>query len=318
MALGLKQKKKTGKKDKKKGEKRENCGRSNHAKADCYQKGRGKEGQVLWMKKDKREEKKTEDLVEIFAFTCMLDFTAVVDLLWIPKSKHGAIADSGMSHHFSPDKSEFTNYCPLKNHHITTTDGCTFRALGIGDVKIDLPNGTSYSTVILKDSVYVPDLTFTLISIFRLDLARCSALFKDGKCVILYPDGRTVATLLLSNGLYCLVAERPAMTPDHAQLATTKMNINETHQKFGHIAHAAVKHMIKTGMITGIKFDPEYKPEFCKLSAKSKSNCQLFPKESTTCATKYGERVHWDLWGPVAVQSLTGHSYVVAWMDDMT
>ena len=78
------------------------------------------------------------------------------------------------------------------------------------------------------------------------------------------------------------------------------------------------KHMIKTGMITGIKLDPESKPEFCKLSAKSKSNCQPFPKESTTCATKYGERVHWDLWGPVAVQSLTGHSYVVAWMDDMT
>ena len=101
----------------------------------------------------------------------------------------------------------------------------------MGDVKIDLPNGTSYSTVILKDSVYVPDLTFTLISISRLDLVRCSALFKDGKCIILYPDGRTVVTL--SNGLYHLVAERPATTPDHAQLTTTKMSINEAHWKFG-------------------------------------------------------------------------------------
>ena len=143
-AHGLKQKKKAGRKDKKKGEKCKNCSRTNHAKADCYQNGRGKEGQALWMKKDKKGEKETEDLVnvmqdeEIFAFTCTSDFEAVVDLLHIPKSKCGTIADSGVSHHFSPDKSKFTNYCPLENHHVTTADGWTFRALGMGDVKIDL------------------------------------------------------------------------------------------------------------------------------------------------------------------------------------
>ena len=155
------------------------------------------------MKKNKKEDMKTEDSAnviqdeEIFAFTCMSDFAAVVDLLCIPNSKRGTIADSGASRHFSPDKSKFTNYCSLENHHIITTDGCTFRALGMGDVKIDLPNGASYSTVILKDSVYAPDLTFTLISILRLDLARCSASFRDGKCIISYPDGRTMGTLPL-------------------------------------------------------------------------------------------------------------------------
>ena len=134
--------------------------------------------------------------------TCTLDFMAVADALHIPKLKHRAIADSGTSCHFSPDKSKFTNYHPLKNHHVTTADGHTFRALGMGDVKTDLPNGASYSTVILKDSVYTPDLTFTLISISRLDLVKCGALFKDEKCTISYPNGRTTATLPLSNGLY--------------------------------------------------------------------------------------------------------------------
>ena len=276
------------------------------------------------MKKDKKGEKKTEDSAnvmqdeEIFAFTCMSDFAAVADALCIPKSKHGAIADSGMSCHFSPDKSKFTNYHPLENRHVTTADGHTFRALGMSDVKIDLPNGASYSTVILKDSVYVPDLTFTLISISRLNLARCSALFEDGKCIILYPDGRMMATLPLSNGIYHLVAERPATTPDHAQLTTTKMSINKAHQKFRHIAHAAVKHIIKTGVITGIELDPESKVEFCEPCTKSKSNHQPFLKESATRATKYRECVHWDLWGPAAVQSLAGHSYVVAQIDDAT
>ena len=324
-AHGSKQKKRSGQKDGKKAEKCENCGRTNHIKANCYQKGGGKEGQAPWMKKDKKkEEKKSEESAniaqdeDIFAFTCTSDFTAVAGALRIPKSRCGAIADSGASRHFSPDKSKFTNYRPLENRHVTTADGRTFRALGMGDIEIDLPNGASYSTVILKDSVYAPDLTFTLISISRLDLAKCGALFKDGKCTISYPDGRTMATLPLFNGLYRLVAEKAAKTLDHAQLATTKMSINEAHRKFGHIAHAAIKHMVKTGMVTGLELDPDSKPEFCEPCAKSKSNRQPFPKESTTRATKYGERVHWDLWGPATVQSLAGHSYVAARMDDAT
>ena len=101
---------------------------------------------------------------EIFAFNCMSDFTAVADALCTPKSKSRAIADSGTSHHFSPDKSKLENYHPLENCHITTAHRSTFRALGIGDVKIDLSNGVSYLTVILKDSVYALDLTFCYIS----------------------------------------------------------------------------------------------------------------------------------------------------------
>ena len=185
-----------------------------HVKADCYHKGDGKEGQALWMEKDKKEDKKGENSAnvaqeeEFFAFTCTLDLTAAAEALQIPKSKQGAIADRGTSCHFCPDKSKFTNYHVLENRHVTTADGRTFRALGMGDVKITLPNGANHSTVILKDSVHVPDLTFTLISISRLDVTKCGALFKDGKCTISYPNGKTMAILLLSNGLYQLTVEK--------------------------------------------------------------------------------------------------------------
>ena len=119
----------------------------NHIKADCYQKG--KEGQAPWMKKDKKEGEKNKGSAntaqdeDVFAFTCTSDFAEVADTLQIPKSKCGAIADSGTSCHFSPDKSKFSNYHPLKNHHVTTDDGCTFKALGVGDIKINLPNSPS-------------------------------------------------------------------------------------------------------------------------------------------------------------------------------
>ena len=96
------------------------------------------------------------------------------------------------------------------------------------------------------------------------------------------------------------------------------MSISEAHRKLGHIAHSAVKHAISNGYITGIDLDLESKLEFCEACAKAKSARQPFPEESLTRAAKYGERVHWDLWGPATVKSLNGHSYVAARIDDAT
>ena len=80
-----------------------------------------------------------------------------------------------------------------------------------------------------------------------------------------------------------------------------KLTISEAHQKLGHITPSAIKYAITKGHITGIQLYPESKPEFCKVCAKTKAAWQPFPKESETHTTKYGECVHWDLWGPASV-----------------
>ena len=95
--------------------------------------------------------------------------------------------------------------------------------------------------------------------------------------------------LPLLNGLYRLVVAKITDIGDHANIASVKMSINEAHCKFRHIAHAAIKHMVNTGMIAGIELDPNTKPDFCEPCAKAKSNRKPFPKESTTRATEYGK-----------------------------
>ena len=37
-----------------------------------------------------------------------------------------------------------------------------------------------------------------------------------------------------------------------------------------------------------------------------------------TQAGKFGERVHWNLWGPASVKSLDGNHYMAAQIDDVT
>ena len=68
----------------------------------------------------------------------------------------------------------------------------------------------------------------------------------------------------------------------------------------------------------GIELDKDSKLDFCEACAKAKSSRQPFPKESKTRATKYGEWVHWDLWGPASVKSLNGNTYIAACIDNAT
>ena len=71
-------------------------------------------------------------------------------------------------------------------------------------------------------------------------------------------------------------------------------------------------------MVEGIKLDLNSAEEFCKACVKVKSAQQPYPHESSTRAENYGERVHWDLWGPASVKSLGGKSYAAARKDDAT
>ena len=80
--------------------------------------------------------------------------------------------------------------------------------------------------------------------------------------------------------------------------------------------HSAISYAIAQGCITGIQLNPDSKPEFCEPCAKAKSAWQPFPKESETHASEYGERVHWDLWAPAAVKSLSGNLYMATRIDD--
>ena len=171
--------------------------------------------------------------------------------------------------------------------------------------------------MLLKDAVYAPDMAFMLVSRSRLNHTNCSVSFRQGMCTIKDPAGRTMATIPQSNGLYQLDS-LGSTSPDHANITSGKMSISEAHHKLGHIAHAAIKHAVSNRFITGIDLNLSSKPEFCEACAKAKSAHQPFPKESQTQATKYGEQVHWDLWGPASVKSINGHYYVAARIDDAT
>jgi len=82
---------------------------------------------------------------------------------------------------------------------------------------------------LLKETLHIPDLAFTLISISRLDYANCSVIFKGGMCTIKNSTGCTMATVPPSTRLYWLPLLIDMSEVDHANIASIKIDINKAH-----------------------------------------------------------------------------------------
>ena len=111
---------------------------------------------------------------------------------------------------------------------ITAADGRTFRALGQGDVKIELPNGSSTTVVTLKKALYSPDMYYTLISLACMVRAGFQVNFDKDLCTVSYaqPNRRIIAVIPESGALYRIANPYPT---EYAKVTKTKMTISELH-----------------------------------------------------------------------------------------
>ena len=136
---------------------------------------------------------------KLFAFTCTSNYANVSETLQVPKSKLGSCIDSGASEVYCPDREKFANY-RLIDRSITTANGRKLKAIRMGDLEIDLPNGSKVTKTMFKDAIHAPDMAFTLIAISKLDKARYKVVFHKSTCTIIDPKGKTIATIPHSEG----------------------------------------------------------------------------------------------------------------------
>ena len=170
----------------------------------------------------------------------------------------------------------------LNNRDITTADGWTLKVVSMGDLQLDLPNGSKQMQAVFKDAVHAPEMAFTLLSISKLDKLGHKVVFHKQLCTISNTKGHTIAKIPHSQDLCHVQTPEQPKSSFKANAAVIKMSINEVHCHLGHISSAAIKHVIAKGFITGIDLDKSLKPEFCEACVKAKSARQPFPQESET------------------------------------
>ena len=327
-----------------------NCGKKGHKRADCWAKGGGKEGQGPKSKNKNKDKGKdsgnaAEDDEKLDAWLAELDLddlpletddTGIItsdnaqeieaDAALVEEQVETAGAathkdewdlyDSGASRHMSACREDFRNYEIMEPRGIRAADKRTFQAIGRGDLKATIPNGSKTTEILLKNVLYCPGIGQTLVSISGLAKEGYSILFEGTSCRIYNKKRILIGRIEVLNGIYKTKHIPLAMI---AGAAEETLTIDELHRRLAHVAPAAIKKAVEKGWITGVKLDDtkEARPcescEYAKMTRKAIKLTRERPR-----STKFGQEVHSDVWGPALTETKGRRKYYVSFRDDFT
>ena len=226
--------------------------------------------------------------------------------------------DSGASRHMSPYRDHFENYTSITPKPITAADKRFFQAVGKGDLRIKIPNGSSATTILLKDVLHCPDMGLTLVSIGKIAAAGYKVIFKGLACRIYDTKDKVVGQINARNGLYRidhLATINLAMSGEAREVVT----VEELHRRMGHIAPEAAKQMVSSGAVEGIEVDLATTVQHCDSCEYAKATRKPIKKtREAPRAVHFGDEIHSDVWGPSPIQTPGRKEYYVSFTDDHT
>ena len=214
----------------------------------------------------------------------------------------GAAVDSACTSHMfnSLDGCVHFEKCDVS---ITVAGGREIRAVGRGKYVRTFVNQDGSSCAFTFNNVlYVPCLTYDLVSTRQLDLEGYCTVFSNGECVISKHEGHHLYGKL-DNGLYRLRA------PFHEACASALSGIDLLHRRMGHASKEYLKKFLKKGERTTLSF--------CDACALTRAKRRPFRTTVTDKphATRPLSLVVSDLCGPFRIASLQGFRYFMTLID---
>jgi hypothetical protein len=143
---------------------------------------------------------------------------------------HGELYDFRASRHMSPFGKKFTNYKSILPCPITATDKRIFYAVGTGDLRIEVPNGKSFTPIVLKDVLHAPDMGIMIVSISWITWSSCKVVSDVDVCHIFNKVGNHIGAICANkHSLYKAECTYVASIPDE------RVNIATMHRCLTHI-----------------------------------------------------------------------------------
>jgi transposase InsO family protein len=189
-------------------------------------------------------------------------------------------------------------------------------ATGMGDLQIDVPNGSESTRITLRDALYAPEMSLTVISINKIASAGYSVIFEGKICQIKNKSGKIVGKIKARpNGLYRV--DRPILAAAAAQ--ESQVDILTAHRRLGHISADAIRDLTRANAVTGLHIIDPSSHISCDSCEHAKSTRKIIRKQTTNPrAQAFGDEVHTDLWGPAPVTTAGGRRYYITFTDDHT
>jgi hypothetical protein len=235
--------------------------------------------------------------------TSLLDTDDSNGTLWL--------VDSGATTHISNNRNDFyaldeTVTCP-----VTVADNKTIYSHGEGKIRVTVHDAHNNVVKFTFTAKYVPDIHTRLYSPAE---ARIHGVTYNNEIPALKLKDGTIVPLLTHNKVD--IARFSIVHPTVEEINTVHVNKEILHARTGHFQFRHVKEIAKRGQVTGLPKthgDLEHKCEACETGKAHKLPINKLPAQR---ATKIGEVIHTDIWGPSTVTSPSGSRYAIIFVDD--
>lgn len=171
----------------------------------------------------------------------------------------------------------------------------------------------------LHDVLFVPDISYNLLSVSKSVEKGISFVFNERGCLMKDVKGKLVTVANKCDGLYCVYAE-PMDHVHHTVTGTQCRSSKEHlwHRRYGHLGEKNLQKLAKDKLVDEFDYNELVKIDFCEPCLKGKHQRSQFPLFSERVSTKPLELVHSDVCGKLEMKSLSGAQYFVTFIDDMT
>ena len=185
-------------------------------------------------------------------------------------------------------------------------DGSALDVVGIGDVRILLPNGSVW---LLEKVRHIPCLRRNLIYIGQLDDEGHAILFVGGtwkvtKGARVLARGKKIGTLYMTSS-----------SRDTIAVADASTDTSLWHRRLGHMSEKGMKMLLSKGKLLELKSIDFDMCESCTL--EKQKNVSFLKTDRTPKAEKL-KLVHTDLWGRFPIAFLGGSRYYITFIDDLS
>ena len=161
------------------------------------------------------------------------------------------IVDSGSTCHMCNSRSLFVKNRSLGvTEKVTLEDGRSLDAVGRGTVELvmKLPGGKRQRCS-LQGVLFVPDLSYSLLSVSKASEAGKVTRFGKSGCQILNTSNKLIACATMCGSLYMLEFERC----NYAHAALTKEDA--WHRRYGHLRARGLRQLSVEGLVEGFDYD---------------------------------------------------------------